>query len=138
MSASWTETCRVVRALAQGRCAYCRMHQSLQGATFHVEHIVPQSEGGSDDHDNLCLACPSCNLCKSNRTKSIDPLTRQESPLFHPRLQVWAEHFQWNGLEVLGRTAIGRGTVAALELNSERRQRIREAERLFDLFPAND
>jgi hypothetical protein len=28
------------------RCEYCRMHQALQWATFHIEHIVPLSRGG--------------------------------------------------------------------------------------------
>lgn len=31
----------VVRERAAGRCQYCLMHQSLQGATFHIEHITP-------------------------------------------------------------------------------------------------
>lgn len=29
-----------VRRRAQGRCEYCRMSQALQGATFHIEHII--------------------------------------------------------------------------------------------------
>ncbi len=33
------------------RCEYCRMHQSLQGATFHVEHIIPRSRNGSSQLD---------------------------------------------------------------------------------------
>jgi hypothetical protein len=40
---SWAETVRQVEDRAQQRCEYCRMHQALQGATFHVEHIVPSS-----------------------------------------------------------------------------------------------
>ena len=40
------ETLRLVSTRAGDRCEYCRMHQSLQGATFHVEHIVPRSRGG--------------------------------------------------------------------------------------------
>lgn len=51
------------------RCEYCQMHQSLQGATFHLEHAVPRSAGGTDELDNLALACPSCNLHKADRTK---------------------------------------------------------------------
>ena len=35
------ELSREVRARADGRCQYCLMHESLQGATFHVEHIIP-------------------------------------------------------------------------------------------------
>jgi 5-methylcytosine-specific restriction endonuclease McrA len=59
---------REVEARARERCEYCRMHQSLQGATFHVEHIMPRARGGLTQLDNLAWACPSCNLHKSNRT----------------------------------------------------------------------
>src|SRR5208337_759327 len=41
------ELSRTVRARAGGRCQYCRMHESLQGATFHIEHIIPQGRAGS-------------------------------------------------------------------------------------------
>lgn len=34
------------------------MHQSLQGATFHIEHIVPHTKGGAETLANLALACP--------------------------------------------------------------------------------
>ena len=51
-----------VRRRAASRCQYCLMHQRLQGATFHVEHIIPRSKGGADELANLALACPSCNL----------------------------------------------------------------------------
>ncbi|GEM_PF-5934623 len=38
---------------AEQRCEYCRMHQALHGATFHVEHIIPRSRNGSTQLDNL-------------------------------------------------------------------------------------
>ena len=53
------ELALAVRERAGGRCQYCLMHQALQGATFHIEHIVPESRGGADDLANLTLACPS-------------------------------------------------------------------------------
>jgi hypothetical protein len=40
------ELSREVRTRARARCQYCLMHESLQGAAFHIEHIVPQSKGG--------------------------------------------------------------------------------------------
>jgi len=49
------------------------MHESLQGATFHVEHIVPRSAGGSDTMDNLALACPSCKEKIVPREMSLRP-----------------------------------------------------------------
>lgn len=61
-----------VRERALDRCQYCLMHQSLQGATFHVEHIIPRSQGGPFELSNLALACPSYNLHKADRTMTID------------------------------------------------------------------
>ena len=42
-------------------------------------------------------------------------------PLFHPNKQDWNKHFTWiqNGLRIEGVTAIGRATVAALQLNRD-------------------
>ena len=114
---------------AQQRCEYCRMHQALQGATFHVEHIVPRAKGGETNLANLALACPGCNLRKADRVEAIDALTSTLQPLFHPRRDVWSDHFRWSGDHVEGVTAGGRATVAALDLNHPRRVRIREAER---------
>jgi hypothetical protein len=47
---SWTEFGRQVEQRAVGRCEYCKMHQTLQGATFHVEHycikgLTPVGQG---------------------------------------------------------------------------------------------
>ncbi len=135
MSLSWAEVVRRVVARAGNRCEYCRMHQSLQGATFHIEHVIPSSAGGSDDPDNLCLACVSCNPHKSDRVSAPGPETGQIVPLFHPRSDRWGDHFSWDGHRVVGRTPVGRATVAALDLNAPRRLLIREAEALFNLFP---
>jgi hypothetical protein len=124
-----------VQQRAAGRCEYCRMHQSLQGATFHVEHIVPASRGGLSTLENLAWCCPSYNLHKSDRSHAVDPDTVQLAPLFHPRHDDWSEHFAWLDYRVSGRTASGRATIAALKLNADRRLLIRRAEEQFNLFP---
>jgi hypothetical protein len=111
------------------------MHQSLQGATFHVEHITPKAAGGADEPDNLALACPGCNLAKVDRTTAADPNTGQDAPLFNPRVDTWADHFEWDDRHVVGLTPTGRATVAALNLNHARRVMIRQAEEWFKLFP---
>jgi 5-methylcytosine-specific restriction endonuclease McrA len=50
---------------AGGRCEYCRLHQDdADFLTFHVEHIIAEQHGGGDDPENLCVACPECNLAK--------------------------------------------------------------------------
>jgi hypothetical protein len=124
-----------VRARAAGRCEYCCMHQSLQAATFHIEHVRPLALGGQSSIENLALACPSCNLHKADRVSAIDPATGVSAPLFNPREHRWSEHFTWHAAAVAGITAIGRATVHALQLNHPRRLKVREAEARFGLFP---
>ncbi|MGH8058079.1 MAG: HNH endonuclease [Candidatus Entotheonellia bacterium] len=129
---------RQVEERARDRCAYCRMHQSLQGATFHLEHVVPHSRGGHAPLDNLAWACPSGNLHKANRVESVGLDTGNPVPLCNPRVDNWHAHVPWDGSRVVGQTPIGRATVAALDLNHPRRIQIREAEELFALFPPTD
>ncbi|MBM4297796.1 MAG: HNH endonuclease [Deltaproteobacteria bacterium] len=96
------------------------MHQELQGAAFHVEHIAPRALGGSDELDNFAWVRPGCNLTKANRVMITDPLTGQVVRVFHPRLDEWTEHFGWEGYELVGRTPIGRALVEAFNLNHMR------------------
>ena len=126
---------RLVVERAGNRCEYCRMHQALQGASFHVEHVVPKSLGGLSDLTNLAWACPGCNLRKSDRVNVIDAQTGEQVRLFHPRHDVWAHHFRWEDTTLIGTTSIGRATVSSLDLNHLRRLAIRAAERVFGLFP---
>jgi hypothetical protein len=129
------ELSRTVRARARARCQYCLMHESLQGATFHVEHIIPQCQGGRSDLENLVLARPGCNLHKASRITAIDPATGKYVQLFHPILQRWSEHFRFNRYQIEGLTPVGRTTIEVLNLNHSRRQRIREVEEAFGLYP---
>jgi len=135
---SRNEIQRQVAERAAERCEYCRMHQALQGATFHVEHIVPQSLGGDSRLENLAWACPGCNLCKSNRIEAQDPQTGQVVPLFHPRNDRWHDHFRWEGYRIVPFTPIARATATALDFNYPRRIYIRQAEETFDLFPPDE
>lgn len=43
-------------------CWYCGL--DLTGRTRIVEHIIAVSKGGTDDWDNLALACLFCNSAK--------------------------------------------------------------------------
>ena len=45
------------------KCAYC----GAENVRFEVEHIQPQSKGGSDRVSNLALACNPCNQSKGNQ-----------------------------------------------------------------------
>lgn len=89
-------------------------------ANLEIEHIRPKAAGGSDDVDNLWLACRLCNNFKSDLTHHADPQSGRRVALFHPRRQKWRSHFRWNddGTQIVGKTACGRATVAALQLNN--------------------
>jgi hypothetical protein len=110
-----------VRERAGNRCEYCLSHQDYVLGRLQIDHIQPVAKGGSDDDDNLCLACELCNQYKWAKTHGRDPDTEQEVALFHPRRQRWSEHFAWRaeGAEIIGLTACGRATVSALSLNNQ-------------------
>ena len=118
-----------VRRRAHYLCEYCHVSELWQYTAFTMDHIVPLSQGGSSDVDNLALACFPCNRRKSDRQEIVDPETGASVHLFHPRQDQWAEHFIWFRDGLIGRTAIGRATVKALELNRERTQLLRAADR---------
>jgi HNH endonuclease len=116
---------------AENRCEYCRLSQKGQEATFHIDHIFPVTSGGETIAENLALACVSCSLRKSAKETAIDPQTKKEVPIFHPRKDIWKEHFRWNDVKIEGLTEIGRATVNSLNLNRSLILAIRQEEILL-------
>ena len=109
-----------VRERADNRCEYCQLHQEDSPlAVLHIEHIIPKVHGGTDALENLALACIDCNLHKGTNLTGVDPETRLITNLFHPRRELWDEHFRWQGNQIAGKSAIGRTTVRVLQMNSE-------------------
>jgi hypothetical protein len=106
-----------VVARAGGRCEYCRFPQACAFLAFEVEHIVAEKHGGATTPDNLALACPYCNRAKGTDLGSLDPETGRVVSFFHPRRQVWAEHFRLEGAWIVPLTAAGRVTVGVLRFN---------------------
>ena len=48
-------------------CAYCGV--DLPSVyRFHVDHMVPRTQGGGDEIGNLIAACSHCNISKGGRT----------------------------------------------------------------------
>ena len=122
---------------AQNRCEYCRAPGAAFNFSFEVEHILPVFFGGSDALDNLALACRACNAFKSARQTGTDPETGQSVPLFHPRQQIWNDHFQFAPTEntLIGLTPTGRATAAMLRFNSAEQQTARRMWMRLELFP---
>ncbi|BAU11107.1 HNH endonuclease domain protein [Leptolyngbya sp. NIES-3755] len=110
-----------VRIRANYLCEYCHSPERSSSDIFTVDHLIPRSLGGSDELDNLALACRRCNERRYNFTTAIDPKTQQEVPIFNPRRQDWATHFMWSadGLKIIGTTTIGRATSDRLDFNDE-------------------
>jgi len=48
------------------KCQYCC--KKFQPAELTLDHIIPRSQGGSDDPENLAAACIPCNQRKGPRT----------------------------------------------------------------------
>ena len=111
----------IVRRRAGDCCEYCRLRQEQTGLTHHVEHIVARQHHGSDDPDNLALACNRCIAHKGPNLTGIDPSSGGIVPLFHPRRDAWTDHFAFQGPRIVGLTATGRATVYVLAMNDERR-----------------
>jgi hypothetical protein len=125
-----------VRQRAGNCCEYCRLHQEQRPfAPFQVEHIIARQHGGTDAASNLALACHHCNLHKGPNLTGIDPGTRKIVRLFNPRRHKWQRHFAWDGPRLVGRTAIGRATVAVLAMNDAESIELREALIEDDAFP---
>jgi hypothetical protein len=121
------KTKKLVRLRAGGICEYCRLWQEHEPfISFQVEHIIPTKHGGSDALNNLALACYFCNTHKSSNLTGIDAKTKRIARLFNPRRQKWERHFRWEGVVIVGKTPIGRATVAVFGMNQPERIALRE------------
>ena len=117
-----------VRHRAQFRCEYCLLPEAYAPVTpFQIEHIIARQHGGRTAPSNLALACHHDNLHKGPNLTGIDPVTRKLVRLFHPRRMKWARHFRWDGPLLVGRTPVGRATIAVLQMNHEDRINLRQA-----------
>jgi hypothetical protein len=114
-----------VRRRAGDRCEYCLLRQEHSDLTHHVEHIVAKQHGGSDNPENLALACHRCNFRKGPNLTGLNIETGEFIPLYHPRLDQWTEHFAFRGTFIEGLTPVGRVTVHVLALNDARRLEVR-------------
>ncbi|WP_437672300.1 HNH endonuclease [Sorangium sp. So ce131] len=102
------------------RCGYCLSSQELLGMPMTIDHLLPEAAGGPTVEENLWLSCSRCNQFKGAQTSARDPETGESVPLFNPRRDLWGDHFGWDhgGFEIVGKTARGRATRAALRLNN--------------------
>jgi 5-methylcytosine-specific restriction endonuclease McrA len=107
---------RQVIERANRRCEYCKSAMDYAAQSCVMEHIIPIAAGGEIALDNLALACGGCNEHKHIKLTRFEPVSQTKVPLFHPRCQIWDEHFAWSAdfLQVVGLTPAGRATVNVL------------------------
>jgi 5-methylcytosine-specific restriction endonuclease McrA len=48
-------------------CVYC--DEDLRDREIHLDHIIPESKGGTTTRDNLQVTCRKCNLAKGTLTE---------------------------------------------------------------------
>lgn len=120
---------RLVEERANYCCEYCLLSNSLSFFPHEIDHIIAEKHGGVTDGNNLAFACWRCNRHKGSDLGSFDPNTGEFSFLFHPRQQLWSEHFELSlDKSIIGLTPEGRTTVILLQLNSD--DRLKERQRL--------
>jgi len=79
------------------KCQYCGATKKLT-----IDHIIPKSKGGTDDWDNLVVACSSCNTKKGNKLleqsglklvkKPMRPRTHLDLTIFQTKCEEWKEY----------------------------------------------
>lgn len=110
---------QIVTERAYGCCEYCHSQARFATQSFSIDHIIPKSQGGTTNLDNLALSCQGCNNHKYNKIQGLDPNSGELVLLFHPRQQNWSDHFTWSNdfTEIIGLTPTGCATIAVLQLN---------------------
>jgi 5-methylcytosine-specific restriction endonuclease McrA len=73
---------RAVRKRAGGICEYCHTSEKWQYVLFTIDHIYPPHLGGTNDLDNLALACFHCNRQKSGQVNAADPVSGEVARYF--------------------------------------------------------
>jgi hypothetical protein len=126
---------RLVWDRAGDACEYCRLPQWLDVLPFQIDHIIAEKHHGPTAAENLALCCLNDNLHKGPNIAGLDPQTGALTPLFHPRRDVWDDHFAWAGPELTGRTAVGRTTIDVLGMNAPERVEHRRLLLRAGLFP---
>ncbi|MEO0895439.1 MAG: HNH endonuclease signature motif containing protein [Bacteroidota bacterium] len=127
---------KAVSERAMGMCEYCLMHEDDGFFTFHIDHIISLKHGGTNELDNLCLACMFCNGNKSSDIGTILLPGDRFIRLYNPRKDKWQDHFTFDKDEGIlqAKTDIGRATIKVLEMNKKDRCMERESLAKLDRY----
>jgi hypothetical protein len=123
---------------AKYRCEYCHAPESFFPHRLCLDHIIPESSDGPTATANLALCCYGCQQQKLAFETGIDPASKKQSRIFHPRRQRWTRHFRWSNdnLRIVGLSRVGRATIERLAMNNDRQIEARKRLKNHpDLFP---
>ena len=120
-----SEIGKALRALvaqrAGGLCEYCLIREEDASFSHQIDHIVSLKHGGDSMPDNLAYSCVLCNRFKGADVASMDTTKGNVVRLFHPRIDRWTDHFQFDGERIEPLTDVGEATVRILRLNAAAR-----------------
>lgn len=121
---------------AEHRCEYCHIPAAISLLPFQIDHIIAVKHGGLTVAANRALSCERCNSHKGPNIAGY--LEGQRVPLFNPRQDRWADHFEWNGAVLVGKTPVGTVTIDVLAINLPYRIALRAALIEEGIFPPED
>lgn len=126
---------RRLQERAGGRCEYCLLAEEDAYFSHEADHIIAEKHGGETVLDNLAWSCFDCNRFKGSDISSIDPVTKELTPLFNPRTDDWRKNFEASQGTIEALTATGRVTEKLLKLNLLARVEIRHELTLARRYP---
>ena len=117
---------RQITEAADNTCEYCRVPRAVAFASYHIDHIISEKQGGGTVFSNLALACRLCNLSKGSSIAGWHEHREALIRLFNPRRDRWRQHFRFRPSGVIvARTEIGQATIKVLDLNDVNRVQAR-------------
>ena len=85
---------KLVAERAEFKCEYCLMTEEDSLFSFQLDHIISLKHNGNTDENNLAYSCITCNARKGSNISTILLPELNLIPLFNPRIDNWAEHFE--------------------------------------------
>ena len=109
------------------RCEYCQLPERWTSLPFQLDHVIAEKHEGQTSLDNSAYACLHCNSFKGPNLAGHDKDTGETVRLYNPRLDLWDDHFYWDGAQLRALTLIGSVTIAVLRINLPERIAVRDS-----------
>lgn len=126
---------REVRERANSSCEYCLLAEEDAYFPHEADHIISVKHRGRSIPENLAWSCFDCNRFKGSDIASLDTISDELVPLFNPRVEIWADHFQLDAGAIISLTAIGRATAELLRFNLPQRVEVRASLMQANRYP---